>query len=281
VSALRAWLMLLLASVLCGARLVIVADADAKPYAEAAAGAAASGLPMERWLVSDPKVRDRAAAAGAEEVWLALGPQSALLVSTVKTAHKSATLLRQMDLPAGMPGATLEVPLVRQAAWLRVAFPGRRHAVALMQPGRAAGQEERIRAAAHANGLQVILAEASTAAEVVPALEAALRQMPGPGMVWLMSDTTVITADTIGPLVQEALSRRVPVVGFSPYFLKVGAVAAVQVDYTELGKQALRLANQSKVEQQAPEHAHLVVVGGLAQRLGVTVAPGKGVEVRP
>src|SRR5262249_45639355 len=152
------------------------------------------------------------------------------------------------------------------------AFPGRTRLVVVRSPAFGAAHDAALVAAAKARGFSLAFGDAASAGEVVPALEAALRQGSGPAVVWLLPDNQSITADSVAPLIQEALARRVPVVGFSAYFLRVGAVAAVTVDYAGLGKQAAQLAQAGTLHREAPTAARLIVDEKLAQRLGVVVA---------
>jgi ABC-type uncharacterized transport system substrate-binding protein len=266
---------------LTGARLVIVSDGDSRPFQEAAAGAESSGIPSERYALADVRLAARVQKAGDDDVWIALGPRAAAWMVGVKSVHRAAALVRSNEIPTGLPGVSLEVPLEKQAQWLKTAFPGRRRLVVLRSAEFGAAQDAAITSAARAAGFTLSLGEAANAGEAVPALEAALRQGSGPALVWLLPDNRSITSDSVAPLIQEALSRRIPVVGFSPYFLRVGAVAAVSVDYAGLGKQAVVLAQSGQVLRQPPAPARLVVDEKLAQRLGVVVAGGDGVELRP
>ena len=264
-----------------GARLLIVMDGDGRPFQEAASGAETAGLPAERYALTDARLPARLQKATADDVWLAVGPKAALWLATVKSSKRAAVLVRTSEIPPQLAGVSLEVPLEKQAQWLKTAFPGRRRLVAIRSAAFGAQHDAEVNQAARAAGFTLSLGEAASAGEVVPALEAALRQGSGPAVVWLLPDNSAITADSVAPLIQEALARRIPVVGFSAYFLRVGAVAAVTVDYGGLGKQAALLAQSGTGQHAAPMAARLVVDVKLAQRLGIVVAAGDGVELRP
>ncbi len=280
--ALASLMLLLAAPLLLGARLVVVMDGQSRPFLDAASSAeAAAGTPAERFSVSDATLTARTRTAAADETWLALGPKSAALLAQV-TAPKArgAALLRTSEIPAGVAGVSLEVPVERQAVWIKTAFVGRRRVVVVRNPSGGTVDDAALQNAARAAGLTLHLADARTPGEVVPAMEDALRRSSDPAVVWLLPDNTAITADSVAPLITEALARRIPVVGFSTYFLRVGAVAAVSVDYGACAGQAVTAAKANQPGRWAPNQARLVVDGALAARLGVTVQAGPGVELK-
>ena len=60
----------------------------------------------------------------------------------------------------------------------------------------------------------------------------------------LMPDATVLTNESIGYILETSLARRVPVIGFSPEFTRLGALLSVSVSYGEVGRETGVLAKR-------------------------------------
>lgn len=217
--------------------------------------------------------------AGSDDdaLWLAVGRGAAPALAAATPRRRAALLVRAGE-GAGLPAVVMEVPVERQLAWLADAFPGRRRVLVPRRPGSAV--DEPLLAAAAKHGLQLELVDVQRPAETVPALQQALRRGSAPALIFLVPDTTALTADTLAPLAQTALEARAPLVGFASYFLRIGALAAVVSDAGPMARQAAALAQAGAVVEEAPRAARLLVDGRLAERLGVAVRAGPGVEVR-
>jgi len=57
-------------------------------------------------------------------------------------------------------------------------------------------------------------------------------------------DPDLYNAVTIKPLILASLDGRLPVVGFSPAFVRAGAAAGIYADYRESGRQAAAMATR-------------------------------------
>lgn len=259
---------------------VLLADGNGKPFVEAKAGLESAGFTVEGVKPDAPQLAERIKRAHAGETWLSLGPDSSRVLARVSVPRRAAALLRESEMPAGVSGVGLEVPAGRQVKWMKQAFPGRTRLIVLRRPGGGVVDDAQLQHAARENGMTLVLADVRHAGEAVPALETALRSNTRSALVWLAPDPVAVNSDTVGPLVQSALAYRVPVIGFSAYFLRAGALGAVVVDFGACARQAYALASSPTVVHQPPANARLVVDARLAERLGVTVQPGEGVELQ-
>ncbi len=261
------------------APIVLLADRDTRAYKQAAQGIADAGRPMQRRDPADPSTAALLLQPDDGRTWIAMGPRSARLLASATPRARAALLLRRNQVPEGLAAVTLQVPYARQLAWIRQAFPGRYRIVVLRKPGGSV-DDAALRSAAKALDLGLVLADVSSGGDAVPALETALRERRGSTLLLLLPDPVAVSTDTVAPLIQTALAARAPVVGFSDYFLRVGALAAVALDYRACGRQALVLATEAEPRSAPPATARLLVDGRLAERLGITVEAGPGVEVR-
>jgi len=256
---------------------VIVADSSAAPYQRAVDALRQQSGQVELLQIDDPALDERLTRSA--EVWVALGARSARRLAQSQVPNAAAMLLQATDVPEGIAAVTLDVPAYKQLLWIRTAFTQRRRVVVLRQRSGPV-QEAPVLAAANKLQLTVHWVEIDSPGEAVPALEKALRGHGRDSVLWLVPDPVAVNSDTVSPLAQAALAARVPVVGFSPYFLQIGALAAVKIDSTDAARQALRLAKSGTAKVVPPDAAHLVVDGRLAERLGIAVQAGEGVEVR-
>ncbi|MBN2361557.1 MAG: hypothetical protein JXR83_19045 [Deltaproteobacteria bacterium] len=283
-AALAGWLAgaLLLAQprVAAADQVFVVVDRETRAYRDAIAGIEEAGHRVERISATAVEVARRGAAAPADAIWLGMGPSAAKLLTTLPGTRRAALFVREQQVPAGVSAVTLEVPPAQQLAWIKAAFPGRRQVIVLRQRGGTAVPEEPLQQAAAALGLELVFASVTSSGDAVAAFEDAARRRSQSAVAWLLPDPIAINSDTIAPLIQVALAARMPVVGFSDYFLRVGALAAVTVDYRACGPQALRLAGGQAPRVEPPTAARLTVDGRLAERLGIAVAGGAGIEVQ-
>jgi putative ABC transport system substrate-binding protein len=60
----------------------------------------------------------------------------------------------------------------------------------------------------------------------------------------LVPDSTVLTNESIGFILETSLARRVPVIGFSPEFTRLGALLSLSVAYGEVGRETGVLAKR-------------------------------------
>jgi putative ABC transport system substrate-binding protein len=62
--------------------------------------------------------------------------------------------------------------------------------------------------------------------------------------LWLTPDSTVLTDESVRFLLESALAKQIPVIGFSSEFTRLGALASLSVRYSEIGREAGRLAKR-------------------------------------
>jgi putative tryptophan/tyrosine transport system substrate-binding protein len=60
----------------------------------------------------------------------------------------------------------------------------------------------------------------------------------------LVPDSTVLTNESIGFILETSLARRVPVIGFSPEFTRLGALLSLSVSFGEVGRETGVLAKR-------------------------------------
>lgn len=95
---------------------------------------------------------------------------------------------------------------------------------------------------------------------------------------WMVPDRTVLTPQTLDHIFLFSLENRIPILTFSRKYLDLGAVLAVSLDYTDLGRQAgelaLKILGGENVALLPPEAARTVVIDvntRAAKMLGVEI----------
>lgn len=139
-----------------------------------------------------------------------------------------------------MTGTLLEIPADRQFKILRAFLPNLRRVGTLSNSGNQAKLKDTItQAAAQSFQLQPFPVESE---KDVPQQ---LRTLLGSAdALLLVPDSTVLTNDSIGFILETSLARRVPVIGFSPEFTRLGALLSLSVSYGEVGRETGLLAKR-------------------------------------
>jgi ABC-type uncharacterized transport system substrate-binding protein len=92
-------------------------------------------------------------------------------------------------------------------------------------------------------------------------------------------DPDLYNSVTIKPLVMASLEGRMPLVGFSPAFVRAGAAAGIYPDYRETGRQAAEMAQrllrgEDRGPDTGPRKIQLAVNQRVARLLGIEFHPG-------
>jgi putative ABC transport system substrate-binding protein len=140
-----------------------------------------------------------------------------------------------------MTGTLLEIPAERQFKILRAFLPNLRRLGMLSNSATNPSKTKETIAQAAANSfvLQEFVVESEK--EVPQQLRALLASTDG---LLLVPDTTVLNNESIGFILEGALARRVPVIGFSPEFTRLGALLSLSVSYGEVGRETGLLAKR-------------------------------------
>jgi len=140
-----------------------------------------------------------------------------------------------------MAGTMLEVPLDRQLKLIRTFLPNARRLGTLYDPKKSAAKIKDAERLAAAVGFELKGFPVDSDREVPSQLRALLGMSDA---LWLHPDSTVLNNESVNFLLQSALAQHVPVIGFSPEFTRLGALAGFSVSYGEVGRETGQLARQ-------------------------------------
>ena len=142
---------------------------------------------------------------------------------------------------SNMTGTLLEIPAERQFKILRAFLPDLRRLGMLSNPGGNSTKLKDTVAQAAAQSFQLQEFPVDSEKEVPQQLRSLLGATDA---LLLVPDSTVLTNDSIGFILETALARRVPVIGFSPEFTRLGALISLSVSYGEVGRETGMLAKR-------------------------------------
>jgi len=174
-----------------------------------------------------------------------------------------------------MTGVLLDISPDRQFKILRTFLPNLQHIGTLYDPSKtdATLHEAIPQAARHHFQLQGF--PVRNEKEVPQQLRELLSAS---GALWLIPDSTVLTDDSVRFILESALTKQVPVIGFSSELTRLGALLSLSISYSEVGRETGRLAkrilNGEKLLPLKPipvERVTLTVNLKTARYLGMTI----------
>ena len=165
----------------------------------------------------------------------------------------------------------LDVPLEARLLTLREILPRCRRVGLLYNPARARYAVANLDALARKLGFTLTAAECAGPAQLLKALSVLVGKID---VLLCFPDADLYNAVTVRPLVLTTLQYRLPVVGYSPAFVRAGAALGIFADYREAGRQAgemaLRLAEGDLPATERPRHIRVAVNQRVLRMLGIT-----------
>ncbi len=273
------------ASVLPASRIsvLVVSESGVAAYGEAVGGVSAV-LPAGSFRLVDVGVKtfDRDLANimenGESRVVIAVGSRA---LFEVRAHHPgvpvvSAMVLRGNDAEPGVRHVDLDIPIAAQLIAMKSLWPGRMRAGIIRNPAQSRYTAELLETLARKEGFSLLVIDCDGPAHLLKTMGAFKGRVD---FVLCPPDSELYNAVTIKPLVMASLEQRLPLVGFSPSFVRAGAAAGIFPDYADLGRQAAEVALRvlRGEEHGAPNESPRKVLVAVNQR----VARLLGVEFRP
>lgn len=290
-SALRAVALSLLASgaPLLAASVVVVLSSDADPYRksliELTKGVSGDGhtvrsVLLERLSPSDLSGADCVVAVGTTAATAVHGRSE--LTAPLVYCMVSDSVGAGLSEATPTSGVEAKVPLATQFQLIVEALPRTRR-IGLLHSNDDSGTAlvAAVRAALPSGWeLKPVVVSADRLAEQIAAVTTDV------DLVWTSPDGALYTDATVRALLLNALRRRIPVFGFSPSFVRAGALLGVGIDPGSQGAQAAQLAKEALTRKAAgdPLQSHLLppsfqiaVNVIVAEKLGIEL-PAKLIE---
>lgn len=142
---------------------------------------------------------------------------------------------------ANMTGVLLDIPMDRQLKVVRSFLPTLRRIGALYDPDKTAIKLKEAESRASTHEFQLHGFPVENEKEIPQQLRALLSESEA---LWLIPDSTVLTDESVRFILESALAKHVPVIGFSSEFVRLGALLSMSIDYSEVGREAGLLAKR-------------------------------------
>ena len=140
-----------------------------------------------------------------------------------------------------MTGTLLEVPIDRQLKIMRMFLPTVHQLGTLYDPLKTASRvKDAVRQATNSD-FQLTGLPVESDKDVPQQLRTLLSDVEA---FWLMPDSTVLTNESVRFILESALARQIPVIGFSPEFTRLGALLSMSVNYGVVGRETGLLAKR-------------------------------------
>lgn len=258
---------------------VVVAEPGVDAYTEAVEGLSAV-LPGGSFRIVAVGARDLAVTVESKDarVVIAVGRRA---LDEVHAHHVLAPLVTVMVLHAGETDSAaqrveLDIPLAAQLGTMRTIWPGRKRAGMIRNPAQPPGTVEALEACARREGFVPVVVDCDGPAHLLKAL-AALQGKAD--FVLCFPDPDLYNPVTIKPLVLASLEHRLPLVGYSPAFVRAGAAAGIYPDYREMGRQAAEMAlrllrGEDRQADESPRKIQVAINQRVARLLGVEFRTG-------
>ena len=226
--------------------IAVLQSSDIAAYHEAIAGLKATGPMGAMYTEYDAqgdlelgkKLARKAQESGASLV-VAVGLKAALaakaeIVDVPIVYMMVLDPLKHQLRAANMTGTILEVPLDQQLKIMRKFLPSFHRLGTLYDPAKTASRITEASRQAPASNFQLKGVPIESEKDLPQQLRALL---PDVEALWLMPDSTVLTNESIQFILESALARQIPVIGFSPEFTRLGALLSISINYGDVGRE--------------------------------------------
>lgn len=270
-----------------GIEIAILKSSDLKAYNEAIQGfkATAPGAAIYaeydlRGDLEQGKQLARKIRASESSLVVAVGLKAALVA---KLEISDIPVLYMMILDplkhgltaANMTGILPTIPVERQFKIVRTLLPTARRIGVLYDPAKTAAKLKE--AVPHAAGYDFQLQgfPVENEKEVSQQLRSLVASSEA---LWLIPDSTVLTDESVRFLIEAALAKQIPVIGFSSEFTRLGALASLSLRPSEIGREtgflAKRILDGEKPLPSKPitlQRVSISVNQKTARYLGITI----------
>lgn len=201
------------------------------------------------------------AAPPPARLYVTLGAAAAAVLSrSTLAAPVLCTLLPRASFEAALktsgrqPSAQfsalfLDQPLSRQLELIRLALPTARR-VGVLRGRDVPSEGSTLRAVVQARGLQLTEGMVGPSDSLFPAIKEVL---DASDVLWALPDAEVYNSNTVQNILLASFRARVPMVAFSPAYVRAGALLAVHVTPAQIGLQAANLAHAVLEGRSLPE----------------------------
>ncbi len=181
-------------------------------------------------------------------------------------------------------GVSLDVPFDVQFKYLRRLCPTARRVGVLYNIGETGALVDEARRAATAKGFTLVAEPVDEPLHALATLDSLMGRVD---VMWSLADSHVFTPQTTSALILASLRRGIPLFGLSTAHVRAGAVAALYLDYADIGRQtgqtALRVLHgepAGTIPVAVPRTVALALNLRSAQHVNLPISPELEAEAR-
>ena len=212
---------------------------------------------------------------------MAIGPEALKKVQGVRDVPVLYLMVvnpRQMvHAHRNTTGVTMVAPPERYLDLLTRMSPKPKVIGLMYDPAKSAHLVKKAQQTARELGLVVLAKEVHSRREV----PAAFNDMkPMIDALWIIPDTTVVTPETVELFLLISPERNIPIMAFAAKHVEMGALAALEIDSFDQGKQAGEMAAEilagrpvTELPEVEPRMTTLKLNRNVAKKLGITIRP--------
>lgn len=219
-------------------------------------------------------------AVGGRALTAALTAGKAPVLATLvpRAAYEAITQQRR-DNPRKVSAVFIDQPLARQLRLIHLVLPGKERAGVLVSAA-SEGSVKEIRAAARQQGFSVASETVASGGGIYSALQQVLSASD---FILAVPDPDVYNAATINNILLTTFRAQRPVFGFSPAYVRAGALAAVYSTPPKLGQEVAAIARRvlaggAMPPPQYPRSFSVSVNSTVARSLGLRVEEASVLE---
>ena len=170
----------------------------------------------------------------------------------------------------------LEVPLSMQCGAMRALWPQHARVGIIRNPARSRYSAEALESRARKEGFTSLVVDCEGPGGLLKAVAALKGKVD---FLLCFPDPDLYNAVTIKPLVMASLESRLPIVGFSPAFVRAGAAAGIYPDYRDTGRQTAEMVlrilhGDDRAADEGPRKIQVAVNQRITRLLGVEFQTG-------
>lgn len=246
------------------------------------------GIPSSDIGILEPSQVENAALAGSRII-VTIGTEAAQVVTSQAPRQPVLHTLLPRDayerLPASGAGRSsaifLDQPVQRQIALIAEALPDW-HRLALLAGPRSQSLATKLAAAAQEQQLDVNIENISSERDIYPALQ---RLLTDRAVLLALPDNMVFNSYTIQNVLLTSYRHRSPLIGFSPAYVRAGALLGLYSTPAQIGEQAAEairtaLAGGGLPPPQASRRFEVGINQNVAHSLGIHLEPAPEIAAR-
>jgi putative ABC transport system substrate-binding protein len=263
---------------LAHAEVIIIKDAEIKPYREAIEGFKSTcGCRVRELELSDSRLFEKIRTAQPDAVF-AVGTRTFKKAREIKDVPAIYTMVIPSEAAEpsadNVSGVSMDIdPEAHLSAIVRL-FPGIKKIGIISDPEHTGAFVNEAAAVARKRGITLIVKTISSPRQAPALLNELLNKID---LFWMLPDSTFVNSETVDYLMLFSFQNKIPVFSFSNKYVETGAAAALAINPYEMGAQSGELARLVSRGEKVPKRLYarnprLIVNRKVISKIGVRIS---------